>query len=140
MTDTRAMFPPKLAAAVTAWQAAAVAALQSQLQQLLPASLIQLLMGCYRIGMGTGQASSINQQQQEQQQGRKDTDSSSSSSSEQQLLQSAVLTAAVMALSQRLEELTGEQLVTLLLACSSVETTDKAFGEMLLAQLEPQLK
>lgn len=137
VTDTRATFPPKLTAAVTAWQAAAVAALRPQLQRLLPASLIQLLMGCNRIGMGTGQASSRDQQQE--QQGRKEIDSSSSSS-EQQLLQTAVLTAAVMALSQQLEALTGEQLVMLLLACSSVDTADKEFGEAILAQLEAKLK
>jgi hypothetical protein len=135
---TSSGFPPNLTAAVTAWQAAAVAALQPKLHQLLPESLVQLLVGCSRIALGTNQALP---DQQQQQQGRKDTTiSSSSSSSEQQLLQSTVLTAAVMGVSQQLGQLTADQLVGLVLACSRVETADKEFGEAVLAELQPKLR
>lgn len=122
---------------MTGWQAAAVAALQPQLQRLLPESLVQLLVGCSRIAIGTNQAIP----DQQQQQGRNDTASSSSSSTEQQqLLQSTVLTAAVMGVSQQLGQVTAEQLVALVLACSRVETADKAFGEAVLAELQPKLR
>lgn len=134
LVSTRDAFPPKLTAAVTAWQAAAVAALQPSLPRLLPESLLQLLLGCQRIVLGTGQQSSPSDSQgQQQQQGV-------SGNSEQQLLQTAVLTSAMMALSQQLHQLTGEQLVSLLLSCVSLGTADKAFGEAVLVQLEPHLQ
>jgi hypothetical protein len=130
---TSSDLPPNSTAAATAWQAAAVAALQPQLQRLLPESLVQLLIGCNRITLGTNEASPDQQQQR-----RKIT--TSSSSSEQQLLQSTVLTAAVMGVSQQLGQLTAEQLVMLLPACSTVETADKEFGEAVLVELQPKLR
>lgn len=140
LVSTRDTFPPKLTAAVTAWQAAAVAALQPSLPRLLPESLLQLLLGSQRIVLGTGQQSSLSDSQgQQQQQGGKDTPAGSGNS-EQQLLQTAVLTSALMGLSQQLHQLTGEQLVALLLSCSSLDTADKAFGEAVLGQLEPHLQ
>jgi hypothetical protein len=45
-----------------------------------------------------------------------------------------------MGLSQQLHQLNGEELVTLLLSCSSLGTADKAFGEAVLSQLEPHLQ
>jgi hypothetical protein len=119
-------FPPKMVAAVTAWQAAALAALQPSLPLLLPQSLLQLLLGCNRISLGLGL------QQQQQQQG-KDTTSSTSSSD-------AVLAAAVAAVSPQLHQLSGEECVKLLVGCSTVQAAGQDFGQALLERIEPDLR
>lgn len=118
-----------MVAAVTAWQATALAVLQPSVPLLLPESLLQLLLGCNRISLGLGL------QQQQQQQGKDTTSSSSSSSSSD-----AVLSAAVAAVSPQLDLLSGEECVKLLVGCSSVDAAGQDFGQALLERIEPDLR
>jgi hypothetical protein len=128
MVNSSTTFPPKMVAAVTAWQATALAVLQPSVPLLLPESLLQLLLGCNRISLGLCL-------QQQQQQGKDTTSSSSSSSSSD-----AVLSAAVAAVSPQLDLLSGEQCVKLLVGCSSVDAAGQDFGQALLERIEPDLR
>lgn len=145
----RVFFSPKLQAAVTAWQHAAVAALQPGLEKLPAESLVQLLVGANRITLGTRNNSSgggkgSSQQQQQQQPGVQTepeaSGSNSSSSSSEELLLQTVLTAAVMALSTQLQQLPPEQLVLLMVGCSSLESAEQSLGQAVLQCLEPNLR
>lgn len=127
-----ARFPPKTQAIVTAWQAAAVAALQPQLEQLQPESLVQLLVGCDRIASGLLADDSSSSTE------RKDT-SSGDKQQQQQLVQQTVLTAAAMRVSKQLDQLPPLQLVLLLLGCSRLETADQQLAQEVLSRLQPDL-
>lgn len=162
MSEGQDFFPPKVQAAVAAWQAAALSALQPQMQRLVPESLVQLLLGCQRINRGltiggggsSSSSSSGSGGTQGVQQdgsslaaaaaaaGAKTTTSSSSSRKHEEalLLQQTVLGAAVVALSQHLDQLSPLQLVCLLVGSSKTEAASREFGEQLLSHLQPGLR
>lgn len=138
-----ARFPPKTQAVVTAWQAAAVAALQPHLEQLQPESLVQLLAGCDRIASGLlADGSSSSTEGKDTASGAASSRSSSSVGGDKQqqlLLQQTVLTAAAMRVSQQLDQLPPLQLVLVLVGCRNLETADQQLAQEVLSRLQPDL-
>jgi hypothetical protein len=140
---------PKSAAAVTAWQLAAVAALQPSMTKLLPESLVQLLTGCKRIAAGVRDLQPQQQQQGHQQtpaqqlqalQQTKQTSTAGSSTGRGYELVQTVLSAAVGLLSGRLDDLDSTCLVYFMSGCAAVEAASQELGASILTRIEPELR
>lgn len=165
LVNTQDFVPPDLAAAVLGWRSAAVAALQPRLQQLVPASCVQLLLGCSRILVGVhhnlqDQAKAAAAQATDSSPGSgvddggdddhfahdgfaDDDDSSSSSSpgTETDPAVHAVLVAVLAGLSQPqvLAALAPGNLVDLMMGVSRLDAAPKELGQAVLTCLEPHL-